>query len=100
MSVNPSEELPFSKGLYRLTRSPRWHQDIKPANILVFTRGSKSPYEHFFKLADFGLSHFKSYKGGIAPVTDLDSFGTRTYGKFDTVLALHFLTTYRSSGVL
>lgn len=61
-----------------------WHQDVKPANVLVSSLdGQKtSPYTYEFMLADLGLTHFKkktlttSAKGTLAP----DSRGTKTYG--------------------
>ena len=34
----------------------RIHQDIQPANILVFPGDTGSPYDVYFKLADFGLT--------------------------------------------
>lgn len=54
-----------------------WHQDVKPENILVSTRGDQLEFECEFKLADLGLSHFK-IAGDDAE--DRDSRGTRTYG--------------------
>jgi len=60
----------------------RWHQDIKPANILVLTSTSnivsESQYNLDFKLADFGTSHLTPI---AASDTDQDTQGTRTYGK-------------------
>lgn len=56
----------------------RWHQDIKPANILVFKpQGSEgSIYDSVqFKLSDLGLSHFSRH----AKAHDVG--GTQTYGK-------------------
>jgi serine/threonine protein kinase len=56
----------------------RWHQDVKPDNILVKSNGIDSPYDWKFKLSDLGLSHFKreSQEG-----SDFDAYGTETYGK-------------------
>jgi hypothetical protein len=78
--------LRFSKGslvefcdIYEvLTDFFRWHQDVKPANILVKSHGVDSPYDWRFKLSDLGLSHFKktSQDG-----SDFDAYGTETYGK-------------------
>ena len=59
--------------------SIRWHQDVKPTNILVSTRNGKSVYECEFKLADLGLSHFSTRRG--ENVEGRDTQGTRTYGK-------------------
>ncbi|KAN0092430.1 hypothetical protein V8E51_018277 [Hyaloscypha variabilis] len=53
-----------------------WHQDIKPANILIT---GTPPNDFEFKLADLGTSHFKSRINGVEP-TDVDSYGTHTYG--------------------
>ncbi|CAG7560637.1 unnamed protein product [Fusarium equiseti] len=39
------------------------HQDIQPANILVFPGDTGSPYDVFFKLADFGLTEVVSVTG-------------------------------------
>jgi serine/threonine protein kinase len=60
----------------------RWHQDVKPGNILVSSQ-SKSvmcPYAYKFKLADLGISHFKAQASPNEDNTDRDSQGTRTYG--------------------
>ncbi|KAL8714967.1 MAG: hypothetical protein Q9225_006475 [Loekoesia sp. 1 TL-2023] len=58
-----------------------WYQDVKPKNILVCqNRNPSSKYDHTFKLADLGLSHFKMHVRASHSVTDLDTFGTRTYG--------------------
>lgn len=60
----------------------RWHQDVKPSNILVCSGDSKSPYGYRFKLGDLGLSHFKmNVTPRKGPVTDADSYGTRAYGE-------------------
>jgi serine/threonine protein kinase len=37
----------------------RWHQDIKPENILQFRTGPQDTTEHGLKLADFGLMQFQ-----------------------------------------
>lgn len=58
-----------------------WHQDLKPANILVVVHENASIYKGIsFKVADLGLSHFKTIMEGDAEAVDLDTFGTRTYG--------------------
>ncbi|KAL6721390.1 hypothetical protein ACLMJK_000493 [Lecanora helva] len=59
-----------------------WHQDIKPSNILIRTRVGHSIYDSAFKLADLGLSHFKSTTS--PDTTDMDSYGTRAYGAPET----------------
>ncbi|KAI1457063.1 kinase-like domain-containing protein [Annulohypoxylon moriforme] len=53
-----------------------WHQDIKPSNILV----TNGPNGVVFKLADFGLSHFRTLDLNVEDILDWDSFGTRIYG--------------------
>ena len=60
----------------------RWHQDIKPANILVFSGSGTSTYDVYFKIADLSLCHFKYMDSVNDEVTDFDAFGTRAYGKF------------------
>ncbi|KAJ9667922.1 hypothetical protein H2201_002108 [Coniosporium apollinis] len=57
-----------------------WHQDIKPANILVMSNGQSSPYMYDFKLADLGLSHFRKHVPSEGDALDNDTYGTRTYG--------------------
>ena len=59
----------------------RWHQDIKPANILVFGGGRTSPYDRDFKIADLGHTHFKASVPQQNDPLDLDALGTRAYGK-------------------
>ena len=58
----------------------RWHQDVKPANILVKSSPDGSPYRVQFKLGDLGLSHLKKAVPG-REVSDGDSCGTLAYGK-------------------
>ncbi|KAM3071948.1 hypothetical protein ACMFMG_008416 [Clarireedia jacksonii] len=60
----------------------RWHQDVKPKNILATSFGGEiaSPYRYRFKLGDLGLSHFKTQDFSSQEVSDHDSQGTRTYG--------------------
>jgi serine/threonine protein kinase len=53
---------------------------VKPANILVISRGAISQFDWQFKLADFGLSHFTIRKSSEEEATATDSQGTRTYG--------------------
>ncbi|KAL8896162.1 MAG: hypothetical protein Q9207_007843 [Kuettlingeria erythrocarpa] len=61
-----------------------WHQDIKPANILVFGGHPESPYDCEFKIADLGLAHFKPNDSQAHDPSDLDAFGTRAYGAPET----------------
>jgi serine/threonine protein kinase len=59
----------------------RWHQDLKPDNILVVVGDRKPNYKGLsFKIADFELSHFKTIMEGDAEPTTLGRWGTRTYG--------------------
>ena len=62
------------------TFANRWHQDVKPANILVFGKNESSPYDCDFKIADLGLTHFKPSFSQANDPSDLDAFGTRAYG--------------------
>ena len=59
----------------------RIHQDVKPANILVFSGNGTSPYDCHFKIADLGLTHFKPSDPQFDDPSDLDAFGTRAYGR-------------------
>lgn len=56
-----------------------WHQDVRPENILVVSNGSTLPYEWQFKLADLGISHFKTTSSSRENTAN-DTYGTRTYG--------------------
>jgi serine/threonine protein kinase len=58
----------------------RFHQDVKPTNILVTSNKVSSPYKWEFKVADLGLSHFKKVVDEQGTVTANDAHGTRTYG--------------------
>lgn len=64
-----------------LAYNPRWHQDVKPSNILVKSKKSGSPYDCEFKLADLGSSHFKMHVPSQGVATDKDTYGTRAYGR-------------------
>jgi serine/threonine protein kinase len=57
----------------------RWHQDIKPTNILVSGDVGNNPYEVRFMLADLGLSHFTAVVEDRAGVTGEDTHGARAY---------------------
>lgn len=57
----------------------RWHQDIKPANILVAGDLENDPYGARFMLADLGLSHFKAVLDDGYDVTGEDTHGARAY---------------------
>ncbi len=58
----------------------RWHQDIKPENILIVSNGARCPYEWQFKLGDLGLSHFNSEVSMPRDSTIRAAHGTKTYG--------------------
>ena len=64
----------------KLTRL-RWHQDVKPKNILVLSGDSNNPYDVEFKLADLGLSHFKRTLKLDRKIVDGDVGGTIDYGR-------------------
>ncbi|CZR56655.1 uncharacterized protein PAC_06544 [Phialocephala subalpina] len=59
-----------------------WHQDLKPANILVLSDSSTdiSPYASIFKIAGLGTSHSKRITSDNDDRSDRDAQGTRTYG--------------------
>ena len=66
--------------MFRLT-CYSWHQDLKPDNILVVISQTDSAYQGIqFKVADMGLSHFKTIIQSETEAIDLDTGGTRTYG--------------------
>ncbi|KIV87458.1 hypothetical protein PV11_03002 [Exophiala sideris] len=74
-----------------VTGSPRifqgWHQDIKPANILVSGDLKERPYEVQFMLADLGLSHFTAVVEHEDEVTGEDTGGSRAYSAPESNLA-------------
>ncbi|KAH6672041.1 hypothetical protein B0J14DRAFT_85731 [Halenospora varia] len=58
-----------------------YHQDVKPANILVLSDSdNSSPYASIFKIADLGTSHSKRIVATDQDHSDPDAQGTRTYG--------------------
>ncbi|KAG8534333.1 uncharacterized protein KY384_001177 [Bacidia gigantensis] len=57
-----------------------WHQDIKPANILVKRPHDTLTHSYEFFVADMGLSHFKPSTGRQKDASDKDGGGTYTYG--------------------
>ena len=67
----------------------RWHQDIKPPNIVVKSKKGGSSYDCEFKLADLGLSHFKRHVPTQREATDRDTYGTRAYGRLQAMNRLH-----------
>jgi serine/threonine protein kinase len=78
---------PPSTSFVMLLMSPRFHQDVKPANILVVSNQESSDpessrYKWKFKVADLGLSHFERVVGKQESVTANDAHGTRTYGLY------------------
>lgn len=60
----------------------RFHQDVKPVNILILSKGLGNPSEYDFTLADLGLSHFERSIGRHGTISAQDSHGTRVYGKY------------------
>ena len=57
----------------------RWHQDVKPTNILVVLGNGKSPYDVTFKLADLGLRHFSKVVAEQTDPMGEDLGGSRVY---------------------
>lgn len=57
----------------------RWHQDVKPKNILLFG-DQAAPSKAHFKLADLGLSHFRRNSDANSRL-DVETYGTTEYGK-------------------
>ncbi|UZP34395.1 hypothetical protein NXS19_002211 [Fusarium pseudograminearum] len=56
------------------------HQDIQPANILVFRRPGNSTYDVVFKLADFGLTELaKKDEYGEGATVPTNTEGNRMY---------------------
>jgi len=72
--------LPFVCVAARRADFTRWHQDVKPANILVKSSQDESAFECQFKLADLGLSHFIRTVSPNANATSKDTHGTEAYG--------------------
>ena len=70
----------YSSSSYSHTDLYRWHQDVKPANVLVLSYGAESAFDWQFKLADFGLSHFIRKVPSEGDAMANDARGTRTYG--------------------
>ncbi len=64
----------------RVTDRDRWHQDVKPSNILLLDGNASTPNEQCFKLADLSNSHFRHDIDLDNGLLDDDSYGTRTYG--------------------
>ncbi len=61
----------------------RFHQDVKPSNILVILvsgDGHDASSDYRFVLADLGLSHFKKEVRSQDEMVDRDTSGTRAYG--------------------
>ena len=78
----------------------RWHQDIKPSNILVKRKEGGSPGDVEFKIADLGVSHFKRHVTSQGEATDRDTFGTRAYGTFHFNRPLDMASTNDTLGAL
>jgi serine/threonine protein kinase len=62
----------------------RFHRDITPDNILVFSKGSPSAHDVIFKLADLGFCHFRQYANSEGEATQRDRGGTREYGVWNS----------------
>ena len=59
----------------------RWHQDLKPANVLRVASQSQHAFKgSIFKIADLGLCQFKTYTGEDGERKTLARKGTETYG--------------------
>ena len=54
----------------------RWHQDVKPQNILIRKREGKELYKGEYKLADLGLAHVRPRVG---PQTSSESLWLSRY---------------------
>ena len=61
----------------------RVHQDIQPANILVFPEdGSDSPFNVRFKLTDFGLTEIGRVSTSNGTMVT-ENRGNRMYSEYD-----------------
>lgn len=70
----------------------RWHQDIKPKNILAISCDpDESRFGYHLKVADLGLSHFERVSGDDSEATTIDNMGTRTYGELHLYNIYHCL---------
>lgn len=69
----------------------RWHQDITPSNILVISGRDLSASDATFKIADFGLSQFRSVPESPEEIRVWDASGTRIYGKLELRVFEHHL---------
>lgn len=56
-----------------------WHQDLKLENILVHAPSQAEPFDHIFKITDFGLAHFKEGPNN-SQIYGNDRQGTKTFG--------------------
>ncbi|KAL9131378.1 MAG: hypothetical protein Q9175_006779 [Cornicularia normoerica] len=76
----------------------RWHQDVKPSNILVKSKKGGSPHDYELKLGDLGTSHFKKHVPSHGEATDRDSYSTHTYGGLYSNGGSNFTVADGSSG--
>lgn len=58
----------------------RWHSDLKPANILVVSGNTDSPFDCEFRLADLGTSNFARLAALGHDIQTADEGATRQYG--------------------
>lgn len=56
------------------------HQDLKPANIFVFSGEDGTPYSYRFKIGDFGLSSISLVKAKGKEMAGPDNKSTKMYG--------------------
>ncbi|OCT53406.1 hypothetical protein CLCR_09508 [Cladophialophora carrionii] len=64
-----------------------WHEDLRPANILVVGDIENSPYEVHFMVADLGLSHFSAIVEGDGSTTREGRGGSQAYSAPERNLA-------------
>ncbi|KAJ0122084.1 hypothetical protein J7T55_002596 [Diaporthe amygdali] len=64
------------------------HQDLKPANIFVFSRSDSTPYHFRFKIGDFGMSSLALVKTRNKLIRGHGNPSTKMYGAPE--LTLHY----------
>ncbi|KAL9108230.1 MAG: hypothetical protein Q9227_006968 [Pyrenula ochraceoflavens] len=78
-ALNAIHDLPHETKAEQPRIFQGWHQDIKPANVLVAGSLDDNPYDVQFMLADLGLSHFVAVVENNAGPTGEDRGGDRAY---------------------